>query len=102
MSQLKQLAAARNDVELSALLQLPVADLEDLINGNGRMWICEIDNKMVGVAVVNLEEKKIPLVFVHPQFEKLGIGTQLNNLMVKLYFKKTREIKLTHTGSAMS
>jgi GNAT superfamily N-acetyltransferase len=67
---------------------------EDYINFltvRGKGWICKIENEIVGFAIIDLKEKNIWALFVHPAHEKKGVGKQLQQIMLNWYFKNNDE-----------
>lgn len=44
----------------------------------------------MGFAIADLKENNIWALFIHPEFEKKGIGKQLHNTMLDWYFSKTQ------------
>lgn len=62
------------------------ADSEQMIHTNGKGWVCEIDNRIVGFSIVDLSKRNIWALFVHPDFDKRGIGKQLQKLMLDWAF----------------
>ena len=67
------------------------ADYIPFITVNGKGWVCEIENQIVGFAIVDLKEKNIWALFVHPNFEAKRIGKQLHKMMLNWYFTQTKE-----------
>ena len=65
------------------------ADCEEYLTKRGKGWICAVDNIVVGFSIVDLQEKNVWALFVHPQFEHKGIGKQLHDKMLNWYFTKT-------------
>jgi GNAT superfamily N-acetyltransferase len=63
----------------------------EYITKRGKGWVCEIDTIMVGFAIVDLIENSVWALFVHPKFEKNGIGRQLQTLMLDWYFDQATE-----------
>jgi GNAT superfamily N-acetyltransferase len=63
----------------------------DYITKHGKGWVCEIDNKIVGFSIVGLIQRNVWALFVHPDFEKKGIGRKLHDLMLDWYFKQTTD-----------
>ena len=57
----------------------------------GKGWVCEIDGKIQGFAVADLQESNIWALFLHPNYEKKGIGTQLQYQMLDWYFEQGKE-----------
>lgn len=66
-------------------------DCEDFLIRRGRGWICEIDQSIVGFSIVDLVDYNIWALFVHPDYEKQGIGKKLHNIMLNWYFDKTKQ-----------
>ena len=54
--------------------------------------VCEINNEVVGFAIADLLDNNIWALFVHPGFEKLGIGKKLLDEMIDWYFTQTDKI----------
>ncbi|MGF1923330.1 MAG: GNAT family N-acetyltransferase [Bacteroidia bacterium] len=52
----------------------------------GKGWVCEIDGEIVGFAIVDLQDNNIWALFLHPDFEKKGIGKMLHDRMLDWYF----------------
>jgi GNAT superfamily N-acetyltransferase len=46
-------------------------------------------NRLVGFAIADLVDNNIWALFIHPGFEKLGIGKKLHDEMVNWYFSQT-------------
>lgn len=62
----------------------------EFINGRGKGWVCETNDRIVGFAFADLSEHNIWALFVLPQFEKLGIGRLLHDTMLDWYFGQTK------------
>jgi hypothetical protein len=43
-------------------------DCEDYLTQKGKGWVCVIENRLVGFSIVDLEDKNIWALFVHPDF----------------------------------
>ena len=78
-----------NENRLSDPNLVPDSDVEDYLFRRGKGWVCEIDNQVVGFAIADLVDNNIWALFVHPGFEKMGIGKKLHNEMMNWYFTKT-------------
>ena len=65
-------------------------DCEEFISVRGKGWVCEIDQKIVGFAIVDLKENNIWALFLDPSFEKRGIGQKLQQTMLDWYFTQTK------------
>ena len=66
-------------------------DYADFISVRGKGWLCEVEDRVVGFSIVDLQEKNIWALFVLPEFEGKGIGKKLHDLMLDWYFSKTTE-----------
>lgn len=89
-----QIQVVRNSVKenmLSDPALVPDHDVADFITRRGKGWVCEIDNEIVGFAIVDLQELNIWALFLHPDHEAKGIGKQLHRLMLDWYFTQTKE-----------
>lgn len=88
-----QIQIVRNAVKENTLSNPALvtdADCEEFITKRGKGWVCEIDNSIVGFAIADLQDHNIWALFVHPNFEKQGIGKQLHNTMLDWYFSQTQ------------
>lgn len=65
-------------------------DCETYITSRGKGWVCEINQQIVGFAIVDLKEKNIWALFVDPKFERKGIGQALHTVMLDWYFMQTK------------
>src|SRR5271154_1773924 len=68
---------------------ISAADYEEFLLRRGRGWICEIDNIVVGFAIVDLRDANVWALFVHPEFDGRGIGKRLHDEMLEWYFSQT-------------
>ncbi|HMK18911.1 MAG TPA: GNAT family N-acetyltransferase [Chitinophagaceae bacterium] len=87
-----QIQIIRNLVKenrLSDPALVPDSDVEDYITRRGRGWVCEINEQIVGFAIADLADNNIWALFIHPDFEKLGIGKKLHDEMMNWYFLQT-------------
>jgi GNAT superfamily N-acetyltransferase len=66
------------------------ADCVEFLTIRGKGWVYEIDEIIVGFAIVDLQDNNIWALFIHPDFEKKGIGKQLHNTMLNWYFTQTK------------
>lgn len=91
---IKQIQIVRNSV-IENPLSIPGSITDEVclefISTRGRGWVCEIDNKIVGFSIVDLNDNNIWALFIKPQFEKKGIGKELHKLMLDWYFIKTKQ-----------
>lgn len=65
------------------------ADCIDYITNRGKGWVYLIENEVVGFAIADLTDHNIWALFVHPDYEKQGIGKQLHDVMLDWYFSQT-------------
>jgi GNAT superfamily N-acetyltransferase len=63
----------------------------DYLTKHGKGWVCEINNTIVGFAIVSVVHHNVWALFVQPGFEKQNIGTTLHKIMVDWYFAQTTE-----------
>ena len=90
---IKQIQIVRNSVKENMLSDPTLVsdeDCEEFINVRGKGWVCEIENKIVGFAIVDLKENNIWALFVHPDHEGKGIGKKLHDEMLNWYFAQNK------------
>jgi GNAT superfamily N-acetyltransferase len=66
-------------------------DYEEFLMHRGKGWLCEINNQVVGFAVVDITNNNVWALFLHPFFEQKGIGRKLHDTMMNWYFDQTSE-----------
>ena len=66
-------------------------DCKQFMTVRGKGWVCETGDRIVGFSIVDLTENNIWALFVHPDFEKQGIGKQLHDRMLDWYFNQTAQ-----------
>ena len=89
---IKQIQVVRNSVKENILSNPNLVtdkDCEEFLFERGKGWVCEIDSQIVGFSIVDLKENNIWALFLHPEFEKKGIGQQLHRIMLNWYFTQT-------------
>jgi GNAT superfamily N-acetyltransferase len=64
-------------------------DCENYLLNRGKGWVCEIDGRIVGFAIVDLLDHNVWALFVLPGFDKKGIGKKLHDDMLDWYFSQT-------------
>jgi len=67
-------------------------DCAEYLANRGRGWVCESNGEIVGFAIADLYEDNIWALFVKPDFEKMGIGRKLHDIMMDWYFSQSKEI----------
>lgn len=88
-----QMQVVRNAVKenmLSNPALVTDADCEEFILVRGKGWVCEIEDRIVGFAIADLEDNNIWALFVTPAFAQKGIGKTLHDMMLKWYFEQTQ------------
>jgi GNAT superfamily N-acetyltransferase len=89
---IKQIQSIRNSVtenRLSTPGSVTDADCLEFITKRGKGWVCEINGRIVGFSIADLKENNIWALFVHPAYDKKGIGRQLHDRMLYWYFTQT-------------
>jgi GNAT superfamily N-acetyltransferase len=92
---IKEIQVVRNSVKENVLSdpgKVTDKDVEDYITNRGKGWVCEIDNSIVGFAIVSVTDHNVWALFILLGFEKRGIGRKLHNEMMDWYFSQTSEI----------
>ncbi len=93
INDIRQIQIVRNAVKENILSDPNLVtdkDCEEFLTIRGKGWVCEIDNKIVGFAIADLKENNIWAMFLHPDFQRKGIGRQLQDLMLEWYFSQTK------------
>jgi GNAT superfamily N-acetyltransferase len=94
VSDIPQIQRVRNSVKenmLSDPALVPDTAVEDYITRRGRGWVCEVNEEILGFAIVSLTDKNVWALFIHPDYEKKGIGRQLHDIMMNWYFENTTD-----------
>lgn len=94
LDDIEQIQLVRNSVTENRLSNPNLVtnqDCAEFITKRGKGWVCEIDQKIVGFAIADLEENNIWALFLDPKFERMGIGQQLHNTMLNWYFAQTKQ-----------
>lgn len=66
-------------------------DVEIYITQRGKGWICEAEGSVVGFAIADLVDNNIWALFVNPDFEGIGIGKKLHEIMMDWYFSNGKK-----------
>ena len=88
-----QIQIVRHSVKENILSNPDLVTDEDCVNyitNRGKGWVCEINKKIIGFAIVDLIDHNIWALFLNPNFEKQGIGKKLHDIMLDWYFSKTK------------
>ena len=89
-----QIQIVRNSVKENTLSNPGLVtdkDCEEFITRRGKGWVCEIDDRIVGFAIADLQENNIWALFVQPGYEGKGIGKKLHDDMLDWYFIQTNK-----------
>lgn len=89
-----QIQQVRNSVKENTLSNPALVTDDDCIEfltQRGKGWVCEVDYKIVGFAIADLQDNNIWALFLHPDFEKQGIGRKLHDQMLNWYFSQNKE-----------
>ena len=62
------------------------ADYTKYMLNRGRGWVCELEGKILGFAIVDFLDNNVWALFVDPSAEKIGIGKRLHDMMLDWYF----------------
>ena len=88
-----QMQVVRNSVVENALSDpalVPEKDYTAYLTEYGKGWVCEIDGKVVGFAIVSIVHSNVWALFLHPHHERKGIGHKLHDTMLQWYFSQTQ------------
>jgi len=84
-----QIQFVRNSVKENMLSDPTLVsdkDCEEYMTTRGKAWVCEVNEKIVGFAYVDMKENNVWALFVQPEYAEKGIGKALHNLMLDWYF----------------
>ena len=87
-----QIQIVRNSVTENTLSNpnlVTDADCVEFLTKRGKGWVFELDEKIVGFSIVDLEQNNVWALFVKPGFDKQGIGKLLHDTMMDWYFDQT-------------
>jgi GNAT superfamily N-acetyltransferase len=84
-----RLAVKENVLSNPALV--PYADYVDYLTRRGQGWVAEVGGRIVGFAIADLQDHNIWALFVHPGFDRQGLGRVLHDTMLDWYFAQTQE-----------
>ena len=87
-----QIQIVRNSVKENILSDPGLVtdeDCENYLLNRGKGWVCEIEDRIVGFAIVDVVDHNVWALFVQPGFDRKGIGKKLHNAMLDWYFEQT-------------
>lgn len=94
LEDITQIQVVRNSVKENTLSDPGLVtdkDCEEFLFKRGKGWVCESDSQIRGFSIVDLKENNVWALFIHPDFEKMGIGRKLHDIMLNWYFEQTQE-----------
>ena len=94
MADIRSIQIIRNAVEENRLSNPNLVTDEHCrhyLTNRGKGWVCAINNRVVGFAVADIIDHSVWALFVHPEFDRQGIGRQLHDTMLNWYFNETKE-----------
>lgn len=89
-----QIQLIRNSVKENILSNPDLVTDElclEFITKRGKGWVCEVDKQIVGFSIVDLKERNVWALFLNPNYENIGIGKQLQKIMLDWYFSQSSE-----------
>ena len=95
VADIQQIQVVRNSVKENMLSDPGLVtddDCREFITVRGKGWVCEADNMIVGFSIADLKENNIWALFVRPEYEGMGIGKKLHELMLNWYFSQGKEM----------
>lgn len=93
VTDIPQIQFVRNAVKENALSNpayVTDKDCEEFMTVRGKGWVYEMDNRIVGFSIADLQDNNIWALFVEPGFDQRGIGRQLHDIMLNWYFTQTQ------------
>ncbi len=78
---------------------ISLKDYEEYLAVRGKGCVIETENIIAGFAVVDLLDKNVWALFVHPVYERKGFGRLLHNEMIGWYFTQTANTIWLSTGT---
>jgi len=73
-------------------------DIKHYLTERGKGWVCEIENKVIGFSIVDMDKNNVWALFVDPSYENQGVGKELMNILLKWYFEQTDDTIWLGTG----
>ncbi|MCD2424483.1 GNAT family N-acetyltransferase [Niabella pedocola] len=94
INDIPQIQVVRNAVKENALSNPNLVtdqDCADFLTQRGKGWVYETNGRVVGFSIADLKAQHIWALFLHPEYEKKGIGKQLHDVMLDWYFMQTAQ-----------
>jgi|AntDryMetagUQ255_1029468.scaffolds.fasta_scaffold00895_2 ribosomal protein S18 acetylase RimI-like enzyme len=88
ISSLHNIRTAVKENVLSDPNRITPMDYREKLEVDGKGWLCEVEDEIAGFAIVDMKNKNIWALFVHPTFERKEIGKALFTMMVDWAFEQ--------------
>jgi GNAT superfamily N-acetyltransferase len=91
---IKQIQFVRHSVKENMISNpdlVPDSDVYDYIMRRGKGWVGELNDRIIGFAIVSLLDHNVWALFVEPGFDKKGVGRILHQRMLEWYFNQSDE-----------
>lgn len=95
ITDIKQIQQVRNAVKENTLSDPSLVtddDVMDYITRRGRGWVYEVEGGITGFSIISIIDQNVWALFVHPDFERRGIGRLLHDEMMNWYFANTDKL----------
>ncbi len=95
INDIKQIQRVRNAVKENTLSDPSLVtddDVVDYITKRGRGWVHEVEGVITGFSIISLIDQNVWALFVHPDFERRGIGRLLHDEMMTWYFEMSDKL----------
>jgi GNAT superfamily N-acetyltransferase len=89
--QLHQVRMAVRENILNNPLLVTEMDYQRYLTKEGKGWVCEIDGRIAGFAIIDIIQRNIWALFVEPDFQSMGVGKNLQKFMLDWYFSGATE-----------
>jgi GNAT superfamily N-acetyltransferase len=94
IADISQMQIVRNAVKENTLSNPALVTDKDCaayLTIRGKGWVCEVEEQIVGFAIVDLQEDNIWALFLLPEYEHKGIGQSLQKIMLDWYFAQGKD-----------
>ena len=95
IADIKQIQQVRNAVKENTLSDPSLVtddDVMDYITRRGRGWVHEVEGGITGFSIISIIDQNVWALFVHPDFERRGIGRLLHDERMNWYFASTDKL----------
>lgn len=94
ISDIKEMHVVRMAVKENRLSNPSIvteADYLKFLTVEGKGWVCESNNSIIGLAIIDTKRYNIWGLFVHPDHERKGVGKKLFDLMIDWHFNLSHD-----------